>query len=813
MRRIDVHRKLVDAYRKKCPAGWADGTDDGYFYQHLPEHLLHSGLHDELRTLLFDARWLQAKMQVAGVASLFADFRLLPTDPDLAVAARSLRLCLHVVIKEPAALMPQMLSRLGAISPRLGALMAQASGHAAAGFRPIRTAPFHSDSAVIATFKMHDECPDVLAIDAAGIVAASASRSALVVWTVADGSYLSHLIGHEAQIVSLAFFPNGELLASASMDCTVRVWEYRSGRCLMTFRHDEAFMLLAVDASSEMVYAIASDGKLFAWTWPEGRLAWRRELLASTWRDRILPWRRKVPHGPVRCMALCDVLGMLVLLTESGDMVVSGLDPSRQSFRVPIKGTPLAAAIAPSGTTCAIAFAHRDGGHRIEIWDLVHMRPVADTGGRACAVEKLAYTPDGACLVAGAFPKPQTEHHMQLWQRGQTPLEVYRLGLPGELVLATTIRAHEGGVRSVHMARSAFTGISCGGEGLIRIWDVQRALAAGKDDDPARTAHGPSIPFPTGGHRIAAVVVNEGGDTAVSIMDCGRIQTWNAHDGTLLRTIRHWEGGDSMLPAPSLCMVAGTGTVLVAYTRTVSGLAELNWNTGEIAREFAVPTIGEEYGDEDPLITAIALTRTGTIVAACLYDELLRWEYRSGRQLDVLRGGNVGPSAPNHVLLRNPLAASPTSDLLVWANCDEQLQVLDTLSWTTLSRTERHCQVATIQLLFGSAQVLAAAWSKGLFIWDIQTGSVSHQFTGHDGNVEWVAVTADGELAFSCADDMTVQAWHLPTRRRLGLFQSDSMLTACATSPDGQIVVVGTTAGDLEFLRFARPLREHFALQ
>ena len=60
------------------------------------------------------ARWLQAKMQVAGVASLFADFRLLPTDPDLAVAARSLRLCLHVVIKEPAALMPQMLETMPA---------------------------------------------------------------------------------------------------------------------------------------------------------------------------------------------------------------------------------------------------------------------------------------------------------------------------------------------------------------------------------------------------------------------------------------------------------------------------------------------------------------------------------------------------------------------------------------------------------------------------------------------------------------------------------------------------------------------------
>lgn len=783
MRRIDVHRKLVDAYRKKCPAGWAGGTDDGYFYQHLPGHLLHSGLHNELHTLLFDARWLKAKLQVAGVASLFADFRLLPADPDIAIAARSLQLSLHVITKEPDTLMPQMLARLGAVSPRLAALMEQASGNAAAGFQPIRTAFFHNDSAVIATFKMHDERVDVLAIDASGTVAASAAQSALMVWTVTDGLILAHLKGHEAAITALAFLPNSELLASASMDCTVRVWEYRSGRCLMTLRHVEAVMLLAVDASTKTIYAIAADGKLFAWTWPDGKLT----------------WRRTVSHGPVRCMALCDALGKLVLLTESGKLVVWDVDPWKQSFRIPIKGEPLATAIAPSGTTCAIAFAHREGGHGVEIWDLEQMRAVAEIGGRACAVEKLAYTPDGAYLIAGTFPRPVADHQIQLWQREQTPLEVYRLGPPGGLVLATTIRAHEDGVWSVHMARSGFMGISCGGEGLIRVWDVQRALAAGNDGAP-RKANGPVIALPRSGHRIAAVVINERGDTAVSIMECGRVQTWNAHEGILLRTIRHWEADGSMLPAPSLCMVDGTNTVLVASTRTVSELAELNWQTGEIVREFVVPKIREEYGDEDALITAIALTRTGTIVAACLYDELLRWEYQSGRHIDVLRGGNVGPSAPNQVMLRNPLATSPRTDVLVWANCDEQLQVLDTLSWTTLWRTERHCEVAAIQLLCGARQVLAAAWSKGLFIWDIDTGSVLHRFTGHNGNVESVAVTVDGELAFSCGDDMTVCAWHIPTRMLLGRFRSDSRLTACATSQDGRIVVVGTTAGDLEFL-------------
>ena len=38
-----LHGKLIDAYEKKWPDGWPAGPNDGYFFQHLAYHLLHSG--------------------------------------------------------------------------------------------------------------------------------------------------------------------------------------------------------------------------------------------------------------------------------------------------------------------------------------------------------------------------------------------------------------------------------------------------------------------------------------------------------------------------------------------------------------------------------------------------------------------------------------------------------------------------------------------------------------------------------------------------------------------------------------------------
>ena len=71
-----LHRDLIDAYRSNCPGGWSSGPDDGYFFQHLPYHLSEAGLGDELRGLLLDLDWLEAKLRATDVVQLLADFDL-----------------------------------------------------------------------------------------------------------------------------------------------------------------------------------------------------------------------------------------------------------------------------------------------------------------------------------------------------------------------------------------------------------------------------------------------------------------------------------------------------------------------------------------------------------------------------------------------------------------------------------------------------------------------------------------------------------------------------------------------------------------
>lgn len=82
------------------------------------------------------------------------------------------------------------------------------------------------------------------------------------------------LNGHQAVILSLEFDPSGELLASASADCTVRIWDVKTKTpvgtlkgilCIFILGHDHWVLSLSWHHSLPFLASGGMDGKLIIW--------------------------------------------------------------------------------------------------------------------------------------------------------------------------------------------------------------------------------------------------------------------------------------------------------------------------------------------------------------------------------------------------------------------------------------------------------------------------------------------------------------------------------------------------------------------
>src|SRR5690242_18700659 len=90
----------------------------------------------------------------------------------------------------------------------------------------IRELPGHHAPVYAVAFRPDGEC-----------MASASFDHTIKLWDVPAGAPVRTLTGHDAKVLTLAYTPDGRTLASAGLDGTIRLWDGATGRpraCLAT---------------------------------------------------------------------------------------------------------------------------------------------------------------------------------------------------------------------------------------------------------------------------------------------------------------------------------------------------------------------------------------------------------------------------------------------------------------------------------------------------------------------------------------------------------------------------------------------------
>jgi WD40 repeat protein len=239
------------------------------------------------------------------------------------------------------------------------------------------------------------------------------------------------LFGHSKTVISVAFSPDGTILASGSFDKTVRLWKVRTGELVRTITNNHMVNAVAFSPDGQTLAVGADEPVVKLWKVQTGRLM--RTLIRAT--DGIVAvtfspdGKALVCGGSGKTVKIWDVqTGALkrtltghrrivysVVFSPDGKGLASGSydgtarlwDVKTWSLKrvfVGRSGEVRSVAFSPDGATLAAA-----SSRGVKLWDVKTGR-LMQTLAEGTYTQAVAFSPDGAILVAG-----DTQGTLLLW--------------------------------------------------------------------------------------------------------------------------------------------------------------------------------------------------------------------------------------------------------------------------------------------------------------------------------------------------------------------------------------------------------------
>jgi WD40 repeat protein len=565
------------------------------------------------------------------------------------------------------------------------------------------------------------------------LVAAGDSLGQVYLWRVAGGQPLWSAVGHTQWVRAVAFSPDGETLASGSVDGNgiIKLWDVRTGQLRQTLQgHQGAVRAIAFSPDGQTIASGGLDRTIKLWDACTGQLR-------QTWQGHT-NMVKSVAFSPDGTKLVSGSFDHTIKLWDVKTGTVINTMTAHDSLVLMVEWSPDGTTIASSG-----------GDPTIKLWDVSTGKLIRSFNGHTHWVCALQFSPDGRTLVSGS-----DDRTVRLWDTNS-----------GQLLRSWM--AHRYWVMTVAFNADGTTIASGSQDQAIKFWDAR----TGKLLD---SLHGYN-------NSVLGVAWSPDGKmVASSSADC-TASLWDVNTGERLHDLSghtHWVWAIAFSPDGKLIT-----------TGSDDGTARL-WqvNTGSLVQKFE----GYTYW-----ALSIAFSPDGKSIATGSIDQQVwLWDVSTGQLCQKLLGHtnlvwSVDFSPDGQLLassgddrtvklwdlctwqavktLENPHSVfavkfSRDGKAIVTGDADGLVRVWDISTGEILKTLAGHSnQILSVALSLDGRLIASGSGDRTVRLWNFHTGQLLKTLTGHNYWVHSVAFSPNGETIASGSGDGTIKLWDVET--------------------------------------------------